>query len=85
MNVEDQIEDNEDGGDNYAEPNDIPAAVEPKVLAVSIKVAWLWPVRKHMELPFAPVHAGHDRVRLTSGISLGPMSLLNHGFRTIDG
>jgi hypothetical protein len=37
-----------------------------------------------VKFPFAPVHARHGPVCLTSGIALGPVSL-NHTFRKIDG
>lgn len=46
MDVDDQIEDNEGAGDYAAEPSDVPAAIKPEVLAISIKLARLWPVGK---------------------------------------
>lgn len=84
-NIEGQIEENENGSDDCAEPNDVMAAIEPEVLAVFIKFAWLWSIGKQHELPLAPVEARHVNEGLTSAIALGPMSLLDHNFRVSRG
>lgn len=80
MDVENQVEYDEHGGCDGAKPNDIPTTVKPKVLAISVKVPWRWSVGKHVEFPFAPVHARHVRISFAGGISFCPMSFLSHGF-----
>lgn len=74
MKVEDQIDDNENAGNDGAEPDDVPAAIEPKVLAVSIEFAGFWSVGEHVELPLAPVKTRHVPISLTSGLAFGPVS-----------
>lgn len=85
MQVESQIEDNEKDGDDDTEPNDKPGAIKPKILAVSVKFAWLRSVGEQVELFLAPVQTRHVNICLTSSIAFGPMSLFGHGSGTTGG
>lgn len=85
MHVEFQIEDNEKDSDDDTEPSDKPAAIKPKILAVSVKLAWLRSVGEQVELLLAPVQTRHVNICLTSSIAFGPMSLLGHGSGTAGG
>lgn len=85
MHIEVQIEDNEKDSDDDTEPNDKPAAIKPKVLAVSVKLAWLGSVGEQNELLLAPVQTRHVNICLASSIAFGPMSLLGHGSRCSGG
>lgn len=85
MHVDFYIEDNEKNSDDATEPSDKPAAIKPKILAVSVKFAWLRSVGEQDKLLLAPVHTRHVDICLTSSIAFGPMSLLGHGSGTSGG